>query len=350
MKFSVGLHIYLGARSLSLDAAGDRTSVHDSVNGTTSYTLNSDNQYSNVGGNGLTYDGRGNLATYNGWTYSYDADGRLLSGSNGMNTCTCAYDPLGRCVSRVQNGTTSYYVYDLDWFMLADYNANGTQNYRYVQGAGSDEILTIYQDGPCGTMTQTDGPPFPDPPGGGLGVPIPTGPYTTDPIGTPDPGGVGGDGSGGGGPDGDGSVNSAGNSGKGTMQNTKGLGNIVAGPAGPSAAVDTKGPQATKKSYSLFGDIKLHPVGTVAGLVVGGGVAYVGGIFITAAGGGLSAPAALGFAAGALTLGGLWGSGYLGDVTGISSLDPNQPGSTLENLNEIVNEALQDGAERLLIP
>lgn len=126
----------------SLDASGNRTQVADSIMGTTSYTSNADNQYSAVGGNSLTYDGKGNLSAYSGWTYTYDAQNRLTQATTTIYTVLMAYDPLGRCVKRTENGANTYLVYDNGWNLLADYNAAGSQVNRYVNGTGTDEILT----------------------------------------------------------------------------------------------------------------------------------------------------------------------------------------------------------------
>lgn len=98
-------------------------------------------QYSGVGGNSLGYDGRGDLSSYAGWNYTYDANCRLIQAS-GTGSVTFAYDPLGRRVARTENGVTTYSVYDQGWNLLAEYDGNGNQLARYVHGASPDELLT----------------------------------------------------------------------------------------------------------------------------------------------------------------------------------------------------------------
>ncbi len=126
----------------ALDSAGNRTAVTDSINGNTTYTANANNQYATVNGSSVGYDGRGNLHSYKGWTYTYDAQNRLTQATNGISSASFAYDPLGRAVKSIQNGTTTYEVYDLGWNILADYGSTGTQLARYVSGAATDEILS----------------------------------------------------------------------------------------------------------------------------------------------------------------------------------------------------------------
>src|SRR5712691_2139769 len=64
--------------TLTYDASGNRDSV-TSAGVTTDYTPNNLNQYSNVGGLPVTNEGNGNLGSYNGWYYSYDAMNRLTA-------------------------------------------------------------------------------------------------------------------------------------------------------------------------------------------------------------------------------------------------------------------------------
>jgi YD repeat-containing protein len=59
--------------TLQYDANGNRTSVVDNGVSTTYGTANSLNEYPAVGSAAATYDLNGNLKTYDGWTYVYDA-------------------------------------------------------------------------------------------------------------------------------------------------------------------------------------------------------------------------------------------------------------------------------------
>ena len=128
--------------TFSFDSAGNRTQVVDSIHGTTTYVTNPENQYSSVNGAELSYDAKGNLSANNGWSYTYNAENRLIQAQNGASTVTFAYDPDGRCVKRVDGGTTSYFIYQSGWSLLADYSSTGSLVNRYVIGSGANEILT----------------------------------------------------------------------------------------------------------------------------------------------------------------------------------------------------------------
>ena len=60
-----------GAVTMAYDNNGNRTSTNGG------YVSNNLNQYTVFAGIGATYDGNGNLASYDGWSYSYDAQNRL---------------------------------------------------------------------------------------------------------------------------------------------------------------------------------------------------------------------------------------------------------------------------------
>jgi RHS repeat-associated protein len=165
----------------TLDSSGNRKQVVDSVAGTTTYLpfnsstpANSNNQYTTIGGNAVGYDSRYNLTSYNGTTYTYDAENHLTQLTNGSLTENFYYDPLGRCVATYNSSTstTTYSVYDLGWNVLADYTAvnalprMGTAAIaqRYVHGVGTDEIasktalpanqVVYYQSDGAGNVTQ----------------------------------------------------------------------------------------------------------------------------------------------------------------------------------------------------
>ena len=102
--------------SYAYDAAGNR--VSQSVNGVvTFYTTNALNEYSAVGGTTYTYDADGNVVSEtnsNGTTrFTYNQNGQLTSeiGLGGTNTYT--YDALGDLVASVQDGVAENYIEDL---------------------------------------------------------------------------------------------------------------------------------------------------------------------------------------------------------------------------------------------
>src|SRR5438477_468672 len=77
------------------------------------------NQYTNVGGLGLDYDGNFNLKTFNGLSLNYDAESHVVSGS-----MSCTYDGLGRCVRRTVGTTTRLLTYD-DWKPFLEWDGAG---------------------------------------------------------------------------------------------------------------------------------------------------------------------------------------------------------------------------------
>jgi RHS repeat-associated protein len=156
--------------SYQYDPVGNRQQVTEDGN-TTGYTANDLNQYTVVDGSSLTYDTKGNLWTTVGgllgsWTYTYDAQNRLVSASGGPSfvTATFAYDARNRCVSRTINGVTTYLAYD-GWSLLEERNANGGLLAEYIHGATIDEILQrttgtgavyYHHDGLGSTIVLTD--------------------------------------------------------------------------------------------------------------------------------------------------------------------------------------------------
>ena len=63
-------------------------------------------------GKPITYDGIGNILTYDGWTFNWEHGRELASMSNGTTTWTYTYDANGMRTSRT-NGTTTYnYIYN----------------------------------------------------------------------------------------------------------------------------------------------------------------------------------------------------------------------------------------------
>jgi RHS repeat-associated protein len=102
-----------------------------------SYTRNGLNQYTNVGGDTLSYDTRGNLTDDGILTYGYDYDNKLISASG----VTLSYDPAGRLH---QIGTTTRFLYD-GADVIAEYTTSGAVQKRYVHGPGADEPLVWYE-------------------------------------------------------------------------------------------------------------------------------------------------------------------------------------------------------------
>jgi RHS repeat-associated protein len=111
-----------------------------------------------------TYDTRGNLTGFAGWTHTYDSKNRLLNTTNGTSSVATTFDFRNRAVSRTINGVTTYFVCD-DWSLIEERDASGTLIQKYIQGPGIDNLLaktngtgTVYyhQDGLGSTVALTD--------------------------------------------------------------------------------------------------------------------------------------------------------------------------------------------------
>lgn len=126
--------------SYAYDPAGNRNSLVD--NGvTSSYTPNPLNAYLTAGGQTVTYDGNRNVAGFNGWNYTHDADNNLIGGSIGSTTLSCSYDQFPHLVKKTENGVGRFFIYDgLD--LISEYDGSGNNDNNYVCGAGVDEIIT----------------------------------------------------------------------------------------------------------------------------------------------------------------------------------------------------------------
>ena len=137
----------------NLDYAGNRTSVNDSVGGITTYSPNNINEYTHQVGNDAIDNGSNHeLISYKTNAYTYK-DQHLTNVSSGINGYDLVYDALGRCVKRVLNGVTKYYIYDGERPIL-EYGVNGNVRGRNLYGKGIDEILmrTDYTFNPPATF------------------------------------------------------------------------------------------------------------------------------------------------------------------------------------------------------
>ncbi|WP_172623228.1 RHS repeat protein [Flavisolibacter ginsenosidimutans] len=122
------------------DPAGNRTTVTDN-SVPTNYLTNILNQYTAVGANPATYDANGNLATYNFWTYTYDAQNRLIRAEQGPSVIEFQYDGRNRCVKRSSFGNPVYYYYD-GWSLIEERDGSGAVINSYLNGDRIDEIIS----------------------------------------------------------------------------------------------------------------------------------------------------------------------------------------------------------------
>ncbi len=109
-----------------------------------SYTVNKLNQYTDVGGDALTYDRKGNLTGYDGWRYSYNAHNRLETAQGAGQTIELSYTAQGQLYASKVNGLRQTYLYDGSQ-LVAEYGSTGELLRRYVHGVGSDAPLAWYE-------------------------------------------------------------------------------------------------------------------------------------------------------------------------------------------------------------
>ena len=77
------------------DQIGNRTSATEN-NTTTTYTSNLVNQYIQIASQVPTYDADGNMTSYNGWTYTWNGENRLIAAENSDIRLEFSYDYMGR--------------------------------------------------------------------------------------------------------------------------------------------------------------------------------------------------------------------------------------------------------------
>ncbi|MBE9160631.1 putative Ig domain-containing protein [Nodosilinea sp. LEGE 06152] len=123
------------------DAAGNRISVTDS-GVATSYSTNGLNQYTTVGNTTYTYDADGNLISKtegsNVWTYQYDDENRLIGVTAPNGAWTYQYDALGNRIATIQNGQRTDYLLDPTGLVdvVAEYDSSGNLVAHYTHGIG----------------------------------------------------------------------------------------------------------------------------------------------------------------------------------------------------------------------
>jgi RHS repeat-associated protein len=126
--------------TFNLDNCGNRTSVVDTATGTAVYVPNNLNQYTSVGGSGVTNGPSHEITTYGGTSYYYIGDTYLAQAVSGNNTLQLYYDPLGRCIMRSINDVSTFYIFDGEhWIVEFDTSNVIVSNVLY--GRGIDEVI-----------------------------------------------------------------------------------------------------------------------------------------------------------------------------------------------------------------
>ena len=128
-------NVYVQTIQYAMDDDGNRTSVVTTPYGvsptTESYTTNTLNQYTAVGGASPTYDGNGNLTDNGTYKFKYSYRNLItearLSSNNGL-VATYTFDASGRRVGKaVSGGVTERYVYaDVETIAVYD-GSNGLE-------------------------------------------------------------------------------------------------------------------------------------------------------------------------------------------------------------------------------
>jgi RHS repeat-associated protein len=117
------------------------------------------NRINSGGGMTMHYDLDGNLLQMGTSIYTYDTKGRMLTAANGSTT-TYAYNGLGQRVSKTTGGQSTFYVYDVQGNLIAEYGAaSGTASTVYLttDHLGSTRAIT---DGSGTLLSRRDYLPF----------------------------------------------------------------------------------------------------------------------------------------------------------------------------------------------
>jgi RHS repeat-associated protein len=115
------------------DAVGNRLGQSSQVGGvqtTTAYTYDNANRLTGVGGVTYTWDANGNLLSDGVNTYTYDSANRLIGVTDQSTTTSYAYDGLGDRLQQTVGGQTTTYTVDIN-APLTQILSDGTNTYLY---------------------------------------------------------------------------------------------------------------------------------------------------------------------------------------------------------------------------
>jgi RHS repeat-associated protein len=122
------------AYGYAYDPIGNRLAVSNNAEALT-YAANALNQYTNITAGTVQvpqYDLDGNLTNYNGWSFAWDAENRLIKAVNGSTVMSNQYDYMSRRVQKVVGTTTNTFLYD-GWNLVRETTTTGVTN-AYVWG------------------------------------------------------------------------------------------------------------------------------------------------------------------------------------------------------------------------
>jgi RHS repeat-associated protein len=130
------------------DAAGNR----ETPGSPSDYAYDANNRITASSGATYAFDDDGNLETKNAGLsseerFTFDKTNRLVAWEKGLPTPTAsasyAYDPFGRRIRKVANGTTTWFVWDGD-VPAAEFDGSGarTRRYTYDGGWAPAELVT----------------------------------------------------------------------------------------------------------------------------------------------------------------------------------------------------------------
>jgi RHS repeat-associated protein len=117
------------------DPIGNRLAAFNNAEAL-AYAANVLNQYTAIASSQSVpsiplFDADGNLTNYNGWTFTWDAENRLITAVQGSTVVSNQYDFMSRRVAKSVGGTTHHFLYN-GWAMIQE--EIGTQTNSYVYG------------------------------------------------------------------------------------------------------------------------------------------------------------------------------------------------------------------------
>jgi RHS repeat-associated protein len=115
------------SEAFTYDANGTRLSQSGTIS-TIYGVANSTNQLSNISGatsRTYSYDAAGHTTGYSGFTFTYNASGRLNSVTSRSGTASYIYNALGQRVKKTTSSGATLFVYDESGHLLGEYDGSG---------------------------------------------------------------------------------------------------------------------------------------------------------------------------------------------------------------------------------